>query len=146
MHVVRCRRSKCRSARQPIDRNNTNAWSDERFVAAIAATGRTKLVVAGLWTEVCVAQTTLSAIRAGYEVYVVADASGGVSVEAHERAMQRMIQAGAIPMTWQAVMAELCPDNSTPEYQRLYPVEIQNGQGVSFAVQYVLANLPTMGK
>jgi nicotinamidase-related amidase len=73
---------------EPIDRNNTNAWSDDRFVAAIEATGRTKLVVAGLWTEVCVAQTALSPMRAGYDVYVVADASGGVSVEAHERAMQ----------------------------------------------------------
>jgi len=125
----------------PIDRNNTNAWSDNRFVAAVRATGRSKLVIAGLWTEVCVAQTALSALRDGFEVYVVADASGGVSVEAHERAMQRMIQAGVVPMTWQAVMAELCPDNSSPEYQRLYQVEIEHGQGVSFAVQYVMANL-----
>jgi nicotinamidase-related amidase len=127
---------------EPIDRTNTNAWADERFVAAVEATGRRQLVVAGLWTEVCVAQTVLSAVAAGYEVYVVADASGGVSVEAHQLALQRMVQAGARPTTWQAVMAELCPDGTSAEYQRLYPVVAARGQGVSYAVQYVLANLP----
>ena len=125
----------------PIDRQNTNAWSDPAFVSAVEATGRRKLVMAGLWTEVCVAQTALSAKLAGYDVFVVTDASGGVSAEAHERAISRMIQAGIVPTTWQAVMAELCPDNTAPQYSALYPVVIQHGQGVSNAVQYVLANL-----
>jgi nicotinamidase-related amidase len=125
----------------PIDRQNTNAWSDPAFVSAVEATGRRKLVMAGLWTEVCVAQTALSAKLAGYDVFVVTDASGGVSAEAHERAISRMIQAGIVPTTWQAVMAELCPDNTAPQYSALYPVVIQHGQGVSNAVQYVVANL-----
>src|SRR6266511_2760437 len=91
---------------EPIDRTNTNAWEDEHFLAAVQRTGRQKLVMAALWTEVCLAYPALSAIDDGYEVYAVADASGGVTLEAHELAMHRMIQAGAIPMTWQQVMYE----------------------------------------
>lgn len=129
----------------PIDRNNTNAWSDPRFVAAIEATARPRLVMAGLWTEVCLAQTVLSAIAAGYEVYFVADASGGLSVEAHEMAKARMIQAGARPLTWMAFMADVCPDNSAPEYRALYPVMLEHGMGVKWAVEYYMANLPPSG-
>lgn len=76
-----------------------NSWEHPEFRAAIARTRRKKLVIAGLWTEVCVAFPTLDALRAGYEVYVVADAIGGVSQVAHESAMQRMVQAGAIPIS-----------------------------------------------
>lgn len=126
---------------EPIDRNNTNAWSDPAFINAIKATGRKKIIMAGLWTEVCLAQTAISALKDGYEVFFVSDASGGLSIESHHDAKLRMIQAGAQPLTWAAVMAELCPDNTSPEYQRLYPVIINHGQGVSAAVQYVLANL-----
>lgn len=97
----------------------------------------------GLWTEVCLAQTVLSAIKAGYEVYFIADASGGVSVEAHELAKARMIQAGAKPLNWIAFMAELCPDNTDERYPNLYPVMLEHGGGVSWAVQYILANLPS---
>lgn len=126
---------------EAIDRTNTNAWSDKRFVAAVRATGRPKLAMAGLWTEVCLAQTVLSAIKEGFDVYFVSDASGGLSPEAHERACQRMIQAGAKPMSWFAVVAELCPDNSAPEYQRLYPIMLEHGMGVQWGVEYVMANL-----
>lgn len=122
---------------EPIDRNNTNAWSDPAFVNAIKATGRKKIIMAGLWTEVCLAQTAISAMKDGYEVFFVSDASGGLSIESHHDAKLRMIQAGAQPLTWAAVMAELCPDNTSPEYN----VVIEHGQGVSAAVQYVLANL-----
>lgn len=127
---------------EPIDRSNTNAWSDPAFVAAVKSAGRNKLVMAGLWTEVCLAQTAISAMKEGYEVYFVADASGGVSPEAHERACQRMIQAGAIPMTWFAVAAEWTPDNTAPEYSSMYPVALGHGGGVGWAVEYILANLP----
>lgn len=127
---------------EPIDRTNTNAWSDPAFVEAVLATGRTKLVMAGLWTEVCLAQTAISALGAGFDVFFVADASGGLSPEAHERACQRMIQAGAVPMTWFAVAAEWSPDNTAPEYQGMYPITLQHGGGVQWAVEYVLANLP----
>ncbi len=130
----------------PIDRHTTNAWADPVFVAAVKATQRTSLVMCGLWTEVCLAQTAISAMKSGYQVYFVSDASGGVSPEAHEDAKRRMIQAGAIPMTWMAVMADLCPDSSTPEYQRLYPIVIEHGGGVGFAVQYVMAQMKTLEK
>jgi nicotinamidase-related amidase len=129
----------------PIDRRNTNAWSDPSFVAAVEATGRRKLIMAGLWTEVCLAQTVLSAMKAGYEVYFVADASGGVSPEAHQLACQRMIQAGASPMSWFAVLAEWCPDNTAPEYQGMYPIALEHGGGLQWAVEYVMANLPAQG-
>lgn len=125
----------------PLDRHNTNAFADPAFVEAVKQTGRKKLILCGLWTEVCLAQSVLSGLRAGYEVYFVSDASGGLSREAHEDAKQRMIQAGAHPMTWQAVMAELCPDNTAPEYQRLYDIAVEHGGGVGYAVQYVLAQL-----
>ncbi|MFE5092564.1 hydrolase [Streptomyces sp. NPDC056638] len=93
-----------------IDRTSMNAWEDEAFVQAVKATGRKKLVIAGLWTEVCVVLPTLSAIAQGYEVYVVTDASGGVSPQAHEHAVQRMIQGGAIPVTWVQTLLELQRD------------------------------------
>ena len=127
---------------RPIDRTNTNAWSDPAFVSAVEKTGRKKLVMAGLWTEVCLAQTAISALSAGYEVFFVSDASGGLSPEAHERACQRMIQAGAVPMTWFATAAEWCPDNTAPEYQRMYPITLSHGGGVGWAVEYIMANLP----
>ncbi|HEY8978948.1 MAG TPA: hydrolase [Streptomyces sp.] len=93
-----------------IDRTSMNAWEDLAFVEAVKATGRRKLVVAGLWTEVCVVLPTLSAIAQGYEVYVVTDASGGVTPQAHEHAVQRMIQGGAVPVTWVQVLLELQRD------------------------------------
>jgi nicotinamidase-related amidase len=126
---------------EPIDRSNTNAWSDPAFVAAVERTGRRKLVMAGLWTEVCLAQTTISARKAGYEVYFISDASGGMSREAHDDAKVRMVNAGATPMTWMATIAEWCPDNSSPEYARLYPIVIEHGGGLGISVEYVVAQL-----
>jgi nicotinamidase-related amidase len=123
----------------PIDRTSTNAWADTRFVHAIEATGRRKLVLCGLWTEVCLAQTVVSALKDGYEVFFVADCSGGLSPEAHEEAKRRMTQAGAVPMTWFAVVAELYPEFTAPEYQRLYPIVSAHGMGVAFNVQYLTA-------
>jgi nicotinamidase-related amidase len=93
-----------------VDRTTMNAWEDVNFVEAVKATGRQKLVFAGLWTEVCVVLPVLSAIAQGYEVYVVTDASGGVTPEAHEHAIQRMVQAGAVPVTWVQVLLELQRD------------------------------------
>ncbi|KUO17573.1 hydrolase [Streptomyces dysideae] len=93
-----------------IDRTTMNAWEDLAFVEAVKATGRKKLVIAGLWTEVCVVLPVLSAIAQGYEVYVVTDASGGVSPQAHEHAIQRMVQGGAVPVTWVQVLLELQRD------------------------------------
>ena len=78
----------------PIDRSAVNAWEEEAFRAAVEATGRRKLLIAALWTEVCLVFPALDMLRDGYEVYAVSDASGGTSVDAHERGMQRVIQAG----------------------------------------------------
>ncbi len=90
-----------------IDRFKVNAWEEPAFREAVIATGRRKLIMAGLWTEVCLVFPALDLLNEGYQVYAVSDASGGTSVDAHERGMQRIIQAGAVPVTWEAVMAEL---------------------------------------
>lgn len=102
-----------------IDRTTMNSWEDPEFRAAVERTGRKKLVIAGLWTEVCVAFPTLDALLAGYQVYVVADAIGGVSRVAHESAMQRMIQAGAIPISVLGLACELQRDWGRSEADRL---------------------------
>lgn len=93
-----------------IDRTTLNSWEDPDFRAAIEATGRKKLIVAGLWTEICVAFPVLDALHAGYDVYVVQDAIGGVSPTAHSAAMQRMVQAGAKPITVIGLAGELQRD------------------------------------
>jgi nicotinamidase-related amidase len=84
---------------KPIDRTTLNSWEDPRIVDWVEKTGRKKIVIAGQWTEVCVAMPVLSALDAGYEVYVVTDACGGASIEAHDMAVERMVQAGARPIT-----------------------------------------------
>ena len=94
----------------PIDRTGLNSWDDERVRDWIKATGKKKLVMAGLWTEVCLTMPVLSALAAGFEVYIVTDASGGGSTEGHERAVQRMIQAGARPLTVVSYVSELQRD------------------------------------
>ena len=90
----------------PIERSSMNSWDDQHFVAAIEKTGRKKIVLAGLWTETCVALPTVQAIHDSYDVYVVEDCCGDVSQLAHENAMQRVIQAGAKPVTALSVMLE----------------------------------------
>ncbi len=92
---------------ETVDRPTVNAWETAKFRQAIEATGRRKLIMAALWTEVCLMYPALDLMLEGYEVYALSDVSGGTTVDAHERGMQRLIQAGAIPVTWEAVMAEL---------------------------------------
>lgn len=82
-----------------IDRTTMNSWEDTRVVKAVGTFKKPKLVLAGLWTEVCILSAALSALEDGYDVYVITDASGGVSKEAHDMAIARMIQAGIKPMT-----------------------------------------------
>ncbi|HEX8615440.1 MAG TPA: hydrolase [Telluria sp.] len=90
-----------------LERSSMNSWDDQKVRDALKATGRKKVIVAGLWTEVCNNSFALCAMAEGdYEIYMVADASGGTSKEAHDYAMQRMIQAGVVPVTWQQVMLE----------------------------------------
>lgn len=91
---------------EPIDRTFINTWQDERVVEAVKATGRRRLVIAGLWTEICLAMPVIQALGEGWDVTIVTDASGGVSREAHEVAIQRMLAKGANPMTWLALTSE----------------------------------------
>ena len=93
---------------QPIlERTSMNSWDDQKVRDALKANGRKKVIVAGLWTEVCNTTFALCAMLEGdYEIYMVADASGGTTKEAHDFAMQRMVQAGVVPVTWQQVLLE----------------------------------------
>jgi nicotinamidase-related amidase len=93
-----------------IDRTSMNSWLDANFRKAIHATGRKKVVLAGLWTEACVMFPTLDMLREGFEIYIAADACGDVSLEAHNRAMDRAVQAGAVPITSLQYMFELQQD------------------------------------
>ena len=95
---------------KPIDRTFINTWEDARVVDWVKKSGRKKIVMAALWTEICLAMPAIQALGEGYEVYIVTDASGGVSLEAHEMAIQRMVQAGAVPITWMVFGAELQRD------------------------------------
>ena len=91
---------------KPIDRTFINTWEDANVTDIVRKSGRKQLILAALWTEICLAMPTIQALGEGYDVFIVTDASGGVSAEAHDMAVRRMVQAGAVPITWMAVMAE----------------------------------------
>lgn len=126
-----------------LERTSMNSWDDQKVRDALAATGRKKIVVAGLWTEVCNNSFALCAMaEGGYEIYMVADASGGTSKEAHDYAMQRMIQAGVIPVTWQQVMLEWQRDWARKEtYNAVMDIVREHsgayGMGVDYAYTMV---------
>ena len=126
----------------PIERSSMNSWEDAAFVKAVEATGRKKLVISALWTEVCLTFPALMALEAGYEVYVVTDTSGGTSVDAHERSIDRMVQAGAIPVTWQQVLLEYQRDWARKEtYDAVMDLVREHsgayGMGVDYAYTLV---------
>jgi nicotinamidase-related amidase len=122
---------------EPIDRSSMNAWEDERVVAAVNRIGRRKLVMAGLWTEVCIAFPAISALADGFEVYVVADACGDVSEQAHDMAMRRVIQAGATPVTWMQTMLEWQRDWArTRTYDAVMKIIVAHGGAYGLGVQY----------
>jgi len=98
------------AANPPIDRTQINSWEDVEFVEAVRATGRRKLIICALWTEVCMAFPALDAIREGYEVYPVVDAIGGTSPEAHRAGIERTVQAGGKPIGWVSLACELQRD------------------------------------
>jgi len=121
----------------PIDRTTMNSWDDPNFRKAVEQTGRKKIVMAGLWTEVCLVLPAIDMIQAGYEVYLVADASGGISSEAHERAMQRLIQAGAVPTTWLQYLLELQRDWARQEtYEPVLQIAKQHGGAYGVGIRY----------
>jgi len=94
----------------PVDRTSINAWEDEDFVRAVKATGRNKLIMGALWTEVCLVHPALDAINDGFEVYPVIDCVGGTSLEAHDLGVQRLVQAGGKPLSWVQLICELQRD------------------------------------
>jgi nicotinamidase-related amidase len=95
---------------KPLDRTTVNSWEDLEFVQAVRATGRRKLIICALWTEVCMAFTALDALREGYEVYPVVDAIAGTTPEAHRAGLDRVIQAGGQPISWVSLACELQRD------------------------------------
>jgi nicotinamidase-related amidase len=128
-----------------IDRTLINTWEDPKVVDAVKATGRKQLVMAGLWTEVCVAMPAIQALGEGWDVTVITDASGGTSVEAHEVAIQRMIAAGANVMTWLALAAEWQRDwarmgtaTAVTEVMKHHAA----GSGIAFLWEQQLLNTP----
>ena len=102
-----------------VDRTTMNTWEDSRIADRVNKIGKNRIVFAGLWTSVCIVGPVLSALDQGFEVYVIADASGDVSEEAHQRAMERMVQAGARPMTSVQYLLELQRDWARSETYEL---------------------------
>src|SRR5216684_4089599 len=125
----------------PIDRTSTHAWSHPDVRAAVDATKRRKLIMAGLVTEVCLAQSVLSALKDGFDVYFVSDCSGGMTPEGHEDAKARMIQAGAKPISLWAVLGEWAPDYTSVERQALTSVTRERGGLVAAMADYVFAQV-----
>lgn len=125
-----------------IERTTMNPWEDHALRQRVDEHGRRKLVFAGLWTEVCVALPVIDALEDGYEAYFVADACGGVSVEAHERAVQRMVQAGGRPLTWLQYMLELQRDWARHETSgRVGQIAREHGGTYGIGIEYIYTML-----
>ncbi|RFP19615.1 MULTISPECIES: hydrolase [unclassified Duganella] len=126
-----------------LERSSMNSWDDQKVRDALKANGKKKVIVSGLWTEVCNNSFALCAMAGGdYEIYMVADASGGTSKEAHDYAMQRMIQAGVVPVTWQQVLLEWQRDWARREtYDAVMAIVREHsgayGMGVDYAYTMV---------
>lgn len=131
-----------------IDRTFINTWEDEKVVDIVKATGRKQLIMAGLWTEICVAMPAIQAAGEGWDTTVITDASGGTSVEAHEVAIQRMVAAGVNVMTWLALAAEWQRDWAREETAGgMTEVLVQHaaGSGIAFLWEQQLLNTPVAG-
>ena len=126
-----------------LERTSMNSWDDQKVRDALAKNGQKKVVVSGLWTEVCNNTFAISAMNeGGYEIYMVADASGGISKEGHDYAMQRMIQAGVVPVTWQQVLLEWQRDWARKEtYDAVIAIVQEHsgayGMGVDYAYTHI---------
>jgi nicotinamidase-related amidase len=121
---------------KPIDRTLINTWEDANVTEIVKKSGRKQVIMAALWTEICLAMPAIQAVGEGYDVFVVTDASGGVSKEAHEMAVHRMAAAGAVPITWLAVAAEWQRDwarENTATGLANVMLENAGGSGVAFA-------------
>jgi nicotinamidase-related amidase len=122
---------------QPIERTSMNSWDDAAFREAVASTGKKNIIVAGLWTEVCVTWPTLNMIDVGYNVYVVEDACGATSQIAHDAAVRRCLQAGAVPMTTIATVLEFQRDWANREhYDALLNIFREHGGAYGDGIDY----------
>jgi nicotinamidase-related amidase len=122
----------------PIDRTTTHAWSDPNFRAAVDATGRKKLIMAGIVTGTCLSQSVIAALKDGFEVYFVSDCSGDVSKEAHDDAKVLMTQAGAKPITWLNLTGQWAPDYRSPQRAALGSIYSQRIGTVALMTEYVI--------
>ncbi|MCR6628158.1 MAG: hydrolase [Pseudoxanthomonas sp.] len=132
-----------------IDRTFINTWEDRKVVDVVKATGRKQLIIAGLWTEICVAMPVIQALGEGWDVTVITDACGAVSVEAHQVAIQRMIAAGANMMTWVALAAEWQRDWARTEHAAELTDVFKHhaaGSGIAYLWEQQLLNTPVPGK
>lgn len=131
---------------KPINRTFINTWEDRRVVDAVKATGRKKLILAALWTEICLAMPAIQALGEGWDVYIVTDASGGVTTEAHDMAVLRMVQAGAIAITWMAITGEWQRDWAREtSAARAAEILAAHGGGSGIALAWELQLLKTAG-
>jgi nicotinamidase-related amidase len=122
---------------QPIERTSMNSWDDPAFRAAVEDTGRKNIIIAGLWTEVCVTWPTLNMIDQGYNVYIVEDACGATSQLAHDAAIRRSVQAGAVPMTTVATVLEFQRDWANREhYDALMTIFREHGGAYGSGIEY----------
>lgn len=127
----------------PIDTTSMNKWEDEKFVRAVKSIGRKKLIIAGLWTEVCLAFPVISALKEGYEVYIVTDASASVSKQIHKTAIKRMMQAGARPVTWMQVLLEFQRDwAKLDSYDKTIEIVEAHGGAYGTGIRYVKSFCP----
>ena len=125
-----------------LDRTSMNTWEDEAVIRKVNEIGKPRIVLAGLWTSVCIVGPALSALDQGFEVFVIADACGDISTEVHNRAMDRMVQAGAVPVTWQQVLLEYQRDWAHKEtYDEVMDLVREHsgayGMGVDYAYTMV---------
>ncbi|MBW7674133.1 hydrolase [Chryseobacterium chendengshani] len=130
---------------KPINRTFINTWEDPKVTDIVKESGRKQLIIAGLWTEICVAMPAIQALGEGYDVFVVTDASGSTTSEAHDMAVRRMVQVGIVPINWLAVIAEWQRDWARMETAgQLSEVIIEHGgaSGVALAWELQLLNTP----
>ncbi len=126
---------------KPINRTFINTWEDPNVVDVIKKTGRKQLILAALWTEVCLAMPAMQALAEGYDVFIVTDACGGVSAEAHDMAIRRMVNAGVVPITWFALIGEWQRDWAREETAGAVGkvlMEHGGGSGVALAWEFQL--------
>jgi nicotinamidase-related amidase len=132
---------------KPINRTFINAWEDLKVTDAVKKTGRKQLVLAALYTEICLAMPAIQALADGYDVFIVTDVSGGVSAEAHDMAVRRMVTAGAVPITWLAVLGEWQRDWAREKTAAgVAAVVAEHGGGSAVALAWEMQLLATHAK